>query len=50
MFLTRVELKAYTLAGYVSWYDEFEEDAYIDIGKMFMEDMMESYATEFDRQ
>lgn len=47
---SRVELKAYTLAGYVSWYDEFEEDAYIDIGKMFMEDMMESYATEFDRQ
>ena len=47
---TRVELKAYTLAGFVSWYDEFSEDAYYDIGELFMKDMTEAYAIEFDRQ
>lgn len=47
---TRVELKAYTLAGYVAWYDEFSEDAYYDIGELFIKDMTEAYAVEFDRQ
>ena len=28
----RVELKAYTLAGYIPWYDEFEEDIFVDLG------------------
>lgn len=47
---TRVELKAYTLAGYVSVYDEFEDDAFADIGKLFIDDVTEQYAQEFDRQ
>ena len=47
---TRVELKAYTLAGYVSWFDEFSEDTYYDIGDLFIKDMTEAYAIEFDRQ
>jgi hypothetical protein len=29
----RVELKAYILAGYIPWYDEFEEDVFIDLGQ-----------------
>ena len=47
---TNVELKAYTLAGYIPWYDEFEEDVFIDLGRMFMEDFIEAYGQEFDRQ
>ncbi len=47
---TRVELKAYTLAGYIPFYDEFGEDVYVDLGKMFIEDFMEAYGQEFDRQ
>ncbi|GHV03930.1 hypothetical protein FACS189485_08210 [Spirochaetia bacterium] len=46
----RVELKAYTLAGYIPWYDEYEEDVFIDLGEMFIEEFMESYGQEFDRQ
>jgi HK97 family phage major capsid protein len=46
----RVELKAYTLAGYIPWYDEFEEDAFIDLGAMFVEEFIEVYGQEFDRQ
>lgn len=47
---TRTELKAYTLAGFIPWFDEFEEDVYVDLGKMFVEDMTEAYGQEFDRQ
>ncbi|MDR2177548.1 MAG: phage major capsid protein [Treponema sp.] len=46
----RVELKAYTLAGYIPWYDEFEEDVFIDLGSIFLEEFSESYGQEFDRQ
>jgi HK97 family phage major capsid protein len=46
----RVELKAYTLAGYIPWYDEFEEDVFIDLGAMFMDEFTEVYGQEFDRQ
>ncbi len=47
---TRTELKAYTLAGFIPWFDEFEEDVYVDLGKMFIEDMTEAYGQEFDKQ
>ena len=47
---TRTELKAYTLAGYVPFYDEFGEDVFVDLGKMFLEDFTEAYGQEFDRQ
>ncbi|MDR1147897.1 MAG: phage major capsid protein [Spirochaetaceae bacterium] len=46
----RVELKAYTLAGFIPWYDEFEEDVFIDLGTMFMDEFTESYGQEFDKQ
>ncbi len=46
----RVELKAYTLAGYIPWYDEFEEDVFVDLGAMFMDEFIEAYGQEFDRQ
>jgi len=46
----RVELKAYTLAGYIPWFDEFEEDVFIDLGAMFIEEFIEAYGREFDRQ
>jgi HK97 family phage major capsid protein len=46
----RVELKAYTLAGYIPWYDEFEEDVFTDLGAMFIDEFTESYGREFDRQ
>jgi HK97 family phage major capsid protein len=46
----RVELKAYTLAGFIPWFDEFEEDAYADLGEMFLEEFAESWGQEFDRQ
>lgn len=47
---TRVELKAYTLAGFIPWYDEFEEDVFVDLGAMFMDEFTETYALEFDKQ
>jgi HK97 family phage major capsid protein len=46
----RVELKAYTLAGYIPWFDEFEEDVFVDLGAMFIEEFIETYGQEFDRQ
>jgi HK97 family phage major capsid protein len=46
----RVELKAYTLAGYISWFDEFEEDVFVDLGAMFIDEFIETYGQEFDRQ
>jgi len=46
----RVELKAYTLAGYIPWFDEFEEDVFVDLGAMFVDEFVEVYGQEFDRQ
>jgi HK97 family phage major capsid protein len=46
----RVELKAYTLAGYIPWFDEYEEDVFIDLGQMFVDEFIETYGQEFDRQ
>jgi HK97 family phage major capsid protein len=46
----RVELKAYTLAGFIPWYDEFEEDVFIDLGTIFLEEFTGVYGQEFDRQ
>jgi len=46
----RVELKAYTLAGYIPWFDEFEEDVFVDLGKIFIDEFIETYGQEFDRQ
>jgi HK97 family phage major capsid protein len=45
-----VELKAYTLAGFIPWYDEFEEDVFTDLGAVFLEEFTEAYGREFDRQ
>ena len=47
---TRTELKAYTLAGYVPFFDEFGEDVFVDLGRMFLKDFTEAYGQEFDRQ
>lgn len=47
---TRTELKAYTLAGYVPFFDEFGEDVFVDLAKMFLEDFTEAYGQEFDKQ
>ncbi len=46
----RVELKAYTLAGYIPWFDEFGEDAFIELALMFIDEFIEVYGQEFDRQ
>jgi len=46
----RVELKAYTLAGYIPWFDEFEEDVFVDLGQMFIDEFIEVYGQEFDKQ
>jgi HK97 family phage major capsid protein len=46
----RVELKAYTLAGYIPWFDEYEEDVFVDLGAMFIDEFIETYGREFDRQ
>ena len=46
----RVELKAYTLAGFIPWFDEFEEDVFVDLGAMFIDEFTEAYGREFDRQ
>jgi HK97 family phage major capsid protein len=46
----RVELKAYTLAGFIPWFDEFAEDVFIDLGAMFVDEFLETYGQEFDRQ
>jgi HK97 family phage major capsid protein len=46
----RLELKAYTCAGFIPFYDEFEDDAFIDLGKYFLKKFSAAYAQEFDRQ
>jgi len=46
----RVELKAYTLAGFIPWFDEFEEDIFIEMGAMLVDEFTENYGQEFDRQ
>jgi HK97 family phage major capsid protein len=46
----RVELKAYTLAGYIPWYDDYEEDVFVDLGTIFVDEFIEVYSQEFDRQ
>jgi HK97 family phage major capsid protein len=46
----RVELKAYTLAGFIPWFDEFETDVFVDLGAMFIDEFIEVYGQEFDRQ
>jgi HK97 family phage major capsid protein len=48
--IENVELKAYTLAGYIPFYEEFEEDAFIDLGELFVRKFCSAYAKEFDRQ
>jgi HK97 family phage major capsid protein len=48
--IENVELKALTCAGYVRIYDEFEEDSFIDLGKLFVKKFIGSYAREFDKQ
>jgi HK97 family phage major capsid protein len=48
--IEKVELKALTCAGYVRFYDEFEEDSFIDLGKLFVKKFIGSYAKEFDKQ
>lgn len=51
-FGARVELSCKTLAGYIPWYDEFEEDVQINVslGSIFLEMFAEAYAVEFDNQ
>ena len=46
----RVELKAHTLAGYIPWFDEYEEDVFVDLGAIFIDEFIETYGQEFDRQ
>jgi HK97 family phage major capsid protein len=48
--IENVELKALTCAGYVRFYDEFEEDSFLDLGKLFVKKFIGSYAREFDKQ
>jgi len=48
--IENVELKALTCAGYLRFYDEFEEDSFIDLGKLFVKKFIGSYAREFDKQ
>jgi HK97 family phage major capsid protein len=48
--IENVELKTSTCAGYVRFYDEFEEDSYIQLGKLFVKKFIGSYAREFDKQ
>jgi HK97 family phage major capsid protein len=43
----RVELKVYTLAGFIPWYDESEEDVFVDLGSIFLEEFTESCGFEF---
>jgi HK97 family phage major capsid protein len=45
-----VELKALTLAGFIPFYDEFDEDVFIDLGQLFVRKFISAYAAEFDRQ
>jgi HK97 family phage major capsid protein len=38
------------LAGFIPWFDEFEEDVFVDLGAMFVDEFLETYGQEFDRQ
>jgi len=29
------------LAGYIPWFDEFEEDVFVDLGQMFIDEFIE---------
>jgi HK97 family phage major capsid protein len=48
--IENVELKVLTCAGYIRFYDEFEEDSFIDLGKLFVKKFTGSYAKEYDKQ
>jgi len=48
--IERVELKALTCAGFVRFYDEFDEDSFVDLGKLFVKKFIGSYSREFDKQ
>jgi HK97 family phage major capsid protein len=48
--IENVELKALTAAGFIRVYDEFEEDSFLDLGKLFVKKFIGSYAREFDKQ
>jgi len=48
--IEKVELKALTCAGFVRFYDEFAEDSFIDLGKLFVRKFIGAYAREFDKQ
>jgi HK97 family phage major capsid protein len=51
-FGTRLTLQAATLAGYIPWFDLFEDDmdVNVELGGLFMEYFQEAYGLEFDRQ
>jgi HK97 family phage major capsid protein len=46
----KVELKVLTVAGFIPFFDEFEDDVFIDLGKHFVKKFTSAYALEFDRQ
>jgi len=48
--IENVELKVLTCAGFVRFFDEFEEDSFLDLGKLFVKKFIGSYAREFDKQ
>jgi len=48
--IENIELKALTAAGFIKVYDEFEEDSFLDLGKLFVKKFIGSYAREFDKQ
>jgi len=48
--IEKVELKALTCAGFVRFYDDFADDAIIDLGKLFVKKFVASYYKEFDQQ
>lgn len=51
-FGTRVELTCQTLAGWIPWYDLFQDDIQVnvEIGQLFLEMFAEQYGQEFDYQ
>lgn len=38
------------MAGFIPWYDEFDDDVFVDLGEIFMSEFAETYALEFDKQ
>jgi HK97 family phage major capsid protein len=52
VFGPRVELTCQTLAGWIPWYDLFQDDIQVnvEIGSLFLEFFSELYGQEFDRQ